>query len=100
MHFLVLGYDGLDEGAIERRLSVRDNHLQGARQFLDDGRWLYALAILDENEEIIGSMIVCDFPSREELDRQWLDREPYIANKVWERVEVSRALIPPFVLGQ
>ncbi len=49
-----------------------------------------AAAILDDDERMIGSMIVCDFPSRGELDR-WLEVEPYIKGNVWEKVRVHRA---------
>ncbi len=100
MQFIVLGYDGTDEGALDRRLAVRDPHLQGAKQMYENGQWLYAAALLDDNEKMIGSMIVCDFPSREDLDKQWLNTEPYITGKVWEKVEISRAMVPPFISGK
>ena len=35
-----------------------------------------------------GSVLVMDFPSREALDR-YLSTEPYIQEKVWEKVEVE-----------
>ena len=48
MQFIVLGYDGDDGDALERRLAARDEHLTMAREMFDQGKWLYAAAILSE----------------------------------------------------
>ncbi|MCP3872713.1 MAG: hypothetical protein GY699_06095 [Desulfobacteraceae bacterium] len=100
MQFLVLGYDGKDDDAINRRLAARDDHLNQAKQFVEAGQWLYAAAILDEEDKMVGSMIVCDFPSRKDLDKQWLNNEPYISGKVWQNVVVTKAAVPPFILDK
>ena len=96
MQFIVIAYDGADEGALERRLAVRDAHLKSAKEMFDNGKWLYAVGILNEDGKMIGSMIVCDFPSRDELEEQWLKNEPYMIGKVWKKVEVNRAHVAPF----
>lgn len=96
MEFIVIAYDGTDEGALERRLAVRDAHLKSAKEMFDNGKWLYAVGILNEDGKMIGSMIVCDFPSREELEEQWLKNEPYIIGNVWKKIEVNRAHVAPF----
>ena len=96
MQFIVLGYDGTDDKALERRLAAREAHLTLAKEMFGDGRWLYAAAILDDAGKMIGSMIVCDFPSRSDLEEQWLKSEPYVIGKVWQRIEVSRAQVAPF----
>ena len=36
MQFIVIAYDGTDEGALERRLAVRDAHLKSAKEIPDD----------------------------------------------------------------
>jgi hypothetical protein len=41
-------------------------------------------------------MIVCDFPSRDELEEQWLKNEPYVTGNVWKKIEVNRAHVAPF----
>ena len=87
MQFLVLGYDGDDEGALGRRMGVREAHLSRADELTDGGNLLYAAAILDDAERMAGSMMVLDFPSRAELDA-WLASEPYVTGDVWRRVEV------------
>ena len=95
MQFIVIAYDGIDDEAIERRKAVREDHLKNAKEMFDSGKWLYAAAILDDAGKIIGSMVMCDFVSRVELKKQWLNREPYVLGKVWEKIDINRAQIPP-----
>jgi len=95
VQFVVVAYDGTDEGALDRRLSVRGDHLKQADEMFADGLWLFAAGLLDEDGKMIGSMIVCDFPSREELQTRWLDNEPYVTGNVWEKIAVHRAWVPP-----
>jgi uncharacterized protein YciI len=96
MQFVLIAYDGTDEGALERRRAAREGHLQLGKELHDAGKWLYAAGILDDNGKMIGSMIVCEFPSREEMEKQWLSREAYIAGQVWQKITVHRAQVAPF----
>lgn len=98
MQFLLTAYDGTDEHALERRLSVRENHFAGIEQLKSRGRVLYAAAILDEQEKMIGSVIVYDFSSREELET-FLKEEPYITGGVWEKIEIRPCRVPPLFLS-
>jgi uncharacterized protein YciI len=93
MHFVLVAYDGTDEEALDRRMAVREAHLNLAKEMLESGKWLYACGILDDEERLIGSMIVCDFPSRDEMEQQWLDQEPYMLGDVWRTLKIHRALI-------
>jgi len=95
MQFIVIAYDGTDEGALERRLAVREAHLESAKKMFEAGKWLYAAGILDDDGKMIGSMIVCDFPSRDELE-QWLKAEPYVVGEVWKEIKVNRVQVAPF----
>lgn len=96
MQFIVTGYDGKDEGALDRRMAAREAHLAMAKKMYENQRWLFATAILNEEEKMAGSLIVCDFDSRQDMETQWLGKEPYILNKVWEKVEISRAQVASF----
>jgi uncharacterized protein len=89
MEFLVIAYDGKDDRATERRLAARPAHLDLVKKFAADGKFLYGTAILDDGDMMIGTSLVCDFPSRAELDA-WLEVEPYVTGKVWQRIEVHR----------
>ena len=88
MHFLVLGYDGTDHEAASRRASVREQHLDGSVRNYAEGRWLDSGALLDDEGTMIGSFIVCEYPSREVMKSEWLDQEPYVLGDVWQRIEI------------
>jgi uncharacterized protein YciI len=96
MHFIVTGTDGTDDRALERRMAARSAHLAMAGELHARGRWLYAAAILDDRGTMTGSMIVCDFPSREALETEWLNQEPYVLGDVWKTIEIRRAQVAPF----
>jgi uncharacterized protein YciI len=86
--FLVLAYDGTDAGAPERRKSVRPRHFEGIKPMVEKGEIVYGGAILDDAGGMIGSAVFVEFPSRRELDA-WLDREPYVKERVWQKIEVK-----------
>lgn len=98
MQYILIGYDGRDEQALERRMAVREAHLTNARQMFEKGELWYAAGILNETGKMIGSMMLCDFPSRQEMEARWLRNEPYILGKVWEKIEINRAQVAPFCL--
>lgn len=89
MQFMVTAYDGKDENALERRLSVRDAHLKGAKQLKEAGHLIAGGAILDEAEQMIGSTMFVDFDSKAELD-QWLASDPYVTGMVWQDISVQQ----------
>lgn len=89
MEYLILGYDGTDPGAAQRRLDARPAHLARMKTFVADGTILYGAAILDDAGGMIGSTLVCDFQSRESLDA-WLAADPYSTGRVWQKIEVRR----------
>ncbi len=96
MQFIVTGYDGKDEGALDRRMAAREAHLAMAGEMVETGKWLYAAAILNEQEKMAGSVIVCEFDSRQAMESEWLDKEPYVLGKVWEKIDITRAQAAPF----
>jgi hypothetical protein len=97
MQFIVIAYDGTDAKALERRMSVREEHLKQAKMFFDNGKWLYAVGILSDDGIINGSMVVCDFPSRIDLEEEWIKNEPYILGNVWDKIKIHRAQVAPFI---
>lgn len=96
MQFIVMGYDGTDENALERRMAVRESHLKVSSEMSSQGKWLYAAAVLNGDGKMCGSMIVCEFDSLESLKSEWLDSEPYVVGKVWEKIEIKEAKVAPF----
>ncbi len=94
MQFLVMGHDGTDAEALNRRMAARDAHLALGTQMRERGQLLYGVAILNDAQNMIGSVMVADFPSRTELDA-WLEIEPYVTGKVWQRIEIRHCRVGP-----
>jgi uncharacterized protein YciI len=88
MQFLLIAYDGTDEGALERRMKVREDHLNKVAGLKKVGEFLFGGAILDDAGKMIGSMIVYEFPDRQSLDAM-LKEEPYITGDVWRKVDIQ-----------
>jgi uncharacterized protein YciI len=100
MQYLIIAFDGTDEGAKQRRLDARAAHIALGDDMVATGKQLYGVAILNDNGDMIGSAVVVDFPTRDDLDAH-LAREPYVTGKVWESIEIRRCSrrpspIPPF----
>ena len=95
MYFLVLGYDGTDREAAGRRATAREQHLEGSVRNYAAARWLDSGALLDGEGAMIGSFVVCDYPSREAMNREWLDQEPYVLGNVWQRIEIHPIALSP-----
>lgn len=87
MQFMVTAYDGKDDGALNRRMSVREAHIEGVVQLKNSGHMIAGGAILDESEQMIGSTMYVEFESKAELD-QWLANDPYVTGKVWQDISV------------
>ena len=84
MQFLVRAYDG--EGMLEKRMEIRPRHLEGMAKL---GKHIVcAGGLLDDEGKIKGSALVMEFEDREDL-QAYLDTEPYIAEHIWEKVEVD-----------
>ena len=84
MQYIIRAYDG--SGMLERRMAVRPRHLENMRRV--DGRIICAGGLLDDEGKMKGSVLILDFDRRAQLDA-YLAGEPYLTEKVWERVEVE-----------
>ena len=98
MQFLLTAYDGNDEQALERRLSNRDAHIQFSNELISKKQMLFGIAILTEEGKMIGSQVVYDFPSKQDLEKM-LEKEPYIIGKVWQKIEIVPCKIGPSFEG-
>jgi uncharacterized protein len=86
--YLITAFDGTDENALERRMSVRPFHLEGAKRLKENGNFIIGGAMLNDEGKMIGSTMILQFESPAEL-QHWIDNEPYIQQKVWEKFEVK-----------
>lgn len=84
MQFIIRAYDGPD--MLEKRMSVRPRHLKNMKRVID--HVICAGGLLDGEGKMKGSVLVMDFTDRASLD-EYLDSEPYIMEKVWEKVEIE-----------
>jgi uncharacterized protein YciI len=94
MQFLVIAYDGTDDKALERRMTAREAHLAGIVKMKEEGKAVYGVAILNDREQMIGSVLVVDYPTRADVDA-WLKTEAYVVGNVWRKIEVLPARVPP-----
>ncbi len=94
MQYIITAYDGTDEKALDRRLLAREEHLKSVERRAKAGEHLYGAAILDDDGKMIGSMMVVDYPSKEELDN-WLKVEPYVAENVWQKIDIQPCKVAP-----
>lgn len=88
MQFLIIAYDGTDEGALERRQTARSHHTKMTYEAMQRGEHLLETAIRNEAGQPIGSMMVVEYRSRADLDA-WLAQEPYMTAQVWQSVTIE-----------
>lgn len=89
MQFLILGYDGNDENAADRRQKARSDHIKLGDKLLEDGNLWYGAALTDDAGNMTGSMYMVDFPDENALN-EWLDIEPYKQQGVWQKIEILK----------
>jgi len=87
MQFLLVAYDGTDPGAPERRMKSRPEHLEKIAVVKRSGQFLCGGAILNDEGNMIGSMILYEAENRKALDKL-LENEPYVYNKVWVKIDI------------
>ena len=84
MQFLIKAYDGA--GMLEKRMEVRPRHLEGMNKLSE--HIICAGELLDDDGKMKGSALIMEFEDRAAIDA-YLSSEPYIAEHVWEKVEVE-----------
>ncbi len=84
MQYIVRAYDG--ENMLEKRMEVRPRHLENMSKV--KGKVLFAGGLLDDAGKMKGSVLILDFDDPALID-DYLASEPYIQEKVWEKVEVE-----------
>lgn len=82
------------ENSLDKRLSVRPEHIERLHSLKEQGRLILAgpHPAIDNNEPgpagFTGSLIVAEFESLEEA-QVWADNDPYIKAGVYESVTVK-----------
>ena len=94
MQFLILAHDATDADALNRRMAVREAHLAVIARYKASGNMHMGAALLDDAGKMVGSVIDADFPTRAELNA-WLAEEPFVAGKVWDKIDITPCKIAP-----
>jgi uncharacterized protein YciI len=88
MQFALVAQDFKDDGALERRLACREAHLERVRVLAAQGGFISGGGVLDASGKMVGSNAHFSFADRAAFDA-WLETEPYILQRVWEKIEIS-----------
>ncbi len=88
MQYVIHAYDHTDADALDRRMAVRPAHLDYVRTLKASGQFLLGGALLDPNGRMIGSMLMLDLDTDEQL-QLYLKTDPYIVQGVWETIDVK-----------
>lgn len=88
MQYVIHAYDRTDADALDRRMAVRPAHLDYVRQLKADGQFLVGGALLDADGRMIGSMLMLDLETEEQLTN-YLNTDPYIVQSIWDKIDVK-----------
>lgn len=87
MHFAIIARDSKAPGTREKRLVSRPEHMEGLKIMKADGRVVDGGAMLDGDGNMVGSVMLLDFPDRAALDA-YVATEPYKRDGVWGEVDI------------
>ncbi len=85
MQFVITAYDGAD--MLEKRMAVRPRHLENLGKV--KGKIICAGGLLSDEGKMKGSVMIMDFENKALLE-EYMSSEPYIIEKVWEKIEVEQ----------
>jgi len=88
MQYVIHAYDHTDANALDRRMAVRPAHLDFVHALKAKGQFLLGGALLDPAGTMIGSMLLLDMETEEQL-AEYLKSDPYIVQGVWDKVDVK-----------
>lgn len=88
MRYIIHAYDHTDADALDRRMQTRPAHFDYARQLKATGQFVLGGALLDADGKMIGSMLILDLDTEEQL-QAYLQTDPYIVQGVWDKIDVK-----------
>jgi len=94
MHFIIIGKDGDDPDALNRRMAARDGHMAYSEMAVKTGEQVIAAAMLGQDGNMNGSVMIVEFDDIDGV-KGWLDKESYITGNVWQDVQIIPCKIPP-----
>ncbi len=85
--FLILADDYKDADALNRRMQIRETHLQRMREERVVKSFIMGGAKLDEYGNMQGSMLIVNLADEAAIWK-WIYADPYFTAKVWEDIKV------------
>ena len=93
-YFLVTARDAEDEGAFDRRMGARADHLAALERLKAEGTVRFALATVGQDGRLNGSVMVFACKDQAEADRL-VRQDPYVAANVWGAITIQPCRIAP-----
>jgi uncharacterized protein YciI len=90
VQFVIVGLDGTDSEAPNRRQAVRKHHIAMGEKLLAAGNLWFGAALLHDDGSMKGSLYIVNFPSEKAL-HEYLDEEPYNTGKVWKDITIHKS---------
>ena len=94
MLFVIHAYDYTDAEAPARRMAAREGHLALVKEYVAKGHHKFGAALLNDAGDMCGSIMIVDFPDRPAMEA-WLNSDPYVTQKVWEKIDVNACNVAP-----
>ncbi len=85
--FLILAEDYTDKDALNRRLTIRETHLQRMREEKKAGRFILGGAKFNDDGNMYGSMLIVNLEN-EDAVKDWVYVDPYFTSKVWKHIHI------------
>ena len=85
--FLIIAEDYTDKDALNRRLAIRETHLQRMREEKKAGRFIIGGAKFNDDGNMYGSMLIVNLEN-EEVVKEWVNIDPYFTSKVWKHIHI------------
>lgn len=85
MQYIIYAPD--NKNTLNKRLAVREEHINMGDKYRDEGKHIFGAAMLDGDGNMNGSVMAVEFETKKDLD-EWLKKEPYIKGGVWNMDEI------------
>lgn len=85
MQFALICRDAPD--VLARRLAARAGHMENIHAMKATGEIIDGGAMLNDDGNMAGSVVLCEFPDRAALDA-YLAREVYAREGIWGEIEI------------
>lgn len=97
MQFILIAHDDNDKEALQRRQKARLDHIKNTD--INIKNMIMGVATLNDEGNMNGSVMIVDFPTRQDLDI-WLQSEPYVVQNVWKKITILPCKVGPSFISR